>query len=81
MQSNNKKYLQYNNNAYMYVEFPHKNHWEAKLDKFKNFDDLFLDSLKKVQNDNFYITFIYPIVIHNAYTVLAMLRLQKITML
>ncbi len=53
MQSNNKKYLQYNNNAYMYVEFPHKNHWEAKLDKFKNFDDLFLDSLKKVQNDNF----------------------------
>ena len=53
MESNYKKYLEYNNNAYMYVEFPHKKFWEQKLDDYKNFEDLFLDSLKKVKDENF----------------------------
>jgi oxygen-independent coproporphyrinogen-3 oxidase len=48
-----KEYLKYNNNAYMYVEFPHKKFWNKQINNSASFESFFSESLKELQKDNY----------------------------
>lgn len=53
MIGNLEKFLEkYNNNAFMYVEYPHKKHWNNDL-KGNSINDYLVDSITRNINDNF----------------------------